>query len=453
MSAAPTTTPAAEQSGTPPPAQSPSQPQSSFESFLSDSIGAALKENPRMPTLQKDAPGDEASDNGQNLADNQQTSVENRGTPADNGEKLADSQPTQVSENPLIPDFSKLAFGKDIAVKIPTPTEPADKTAEILSPEQFPEKFPGKATQQVQDAWASMRKNAKALYDQNNDLAGRLKEANERLKEFDGKTPMARDEYDRITGERDDLVKELRLSKLEATPEYKKAVTLPWKSIEDQMKRFAAKYGVHEHQIQRAITESDPDKQSEMLAKVTETFNDRDKLTLFKVADSAIEVARKREVLHKDVKQALDYIEAKRNADNEVQVATAKQEWSSSLSKAWGTVGESLYLAREQEGNEDWNSGLREAKQLVASTDISKLSKTEIAQIMVQAAILPRACAAISQLWQMYAQANTALKRYQGARPGAGSGSSGVGTEPVMPASGDELGFVDAIEARVGGRR
>ena len=122
------------------------------------------------------------------------------------------------------------------------------------------------------------------------------------------------------------MVQELRLSKLEATPEYKKAVTQPWEAIEHEVKRLSTKYSLNEHQVRRAITESDPDKQSEMLGSVTETFNDRDNLNLFKIADAAVEVAKKRQVLHNDVKQALDYIEAKRNQEAELKASAVKQD-------------------------------------------------------------------------------------------------------------------------------
>src|SRR5262249_4889683 len=195
----------------------------------------------------------------------------------------------------------------------------------------------------------------------------------------------------------------------EATPEYKKAITDPWNGIEHEIKRLSTKYGLREDNVRRAIIEADPDKQSELLGSVTDAFNDRDKLNLFKMADAAIEIAKKRQILHNDVKQALDYIEAKRTADNEAQAVATKQEWSNSLTKAWDVVGESLYLARPIEGNEDWNKTLNDAKTMVANADLAKMPPVDQAKILVQAAILPRACVAIAQLWNMYSQASTAL--------------------------------------------
>jgi hypothetical protein len=431
----------------PPPEASSQQPSSQagkFEDFLSNSIGAALKENPRMPSYEKDGtPEPPAQEPAQ--AEESTTATAKAGAGA-NG----DLPTPPLEQSPLIPDFSKLAFGEKISVpSTETPIPEKKPEPAVPTPDQFPEKLPGKATPQVEQAFQSMRKANKALYDQNASLVTKVKDLESRIKEFDGKTPMDKDEFARITTERDTVVSELRLSKLEATPEYKKAITEPWNGIEHEIKRLSNKYSLHEHQVRRAITEADPDKQSELLGAVTESFNDRDKLNLFKMADAAVEIARKRKVLHDDVQQALQYIDAKRMQDAETKATAFKQEWSSSLTKAWDTVGESLYLARPIEGNDEWNNSLAEAKQIVANTDLTKLPPVDQAKIMVQAAILPRACIAIAQLWNMYSQAANALKRYQGVTPGAGSGGSGAGTEPVGPAPGEELGFIDAVEARM----
>jgi hypothetical protein len=408
---------------------------------MSSKIGTALKENPRMPTYERD-------------------SVESEPEPVGSETKVLEPQTKPLEpevktpepeKNPLIPDFSKLTFGQEVATKLPV--DGKEKSIEIPPPEQFPEKVPGKSTPQVEQAWASMRKANKALFEQNAELNSKLKAASDRLKEFDGKTPMAADEFERLTNERETLSKELRLSKLEATPEYKAAVTRPLEQIEGEIRRFSNKYSLNEHQVRRALVEPDPDKQGELLAQVAETFNDRDKINLFKCADAASEVMRKRDVLQKDVKQALDYIEAKRTAEEEARTVSTKAEWSTSLDKAWDAVGESLYLARPVKGNDEWNNSLDESKQLVAKTNFMAMDTVDRAKVLVQAALLPRACMAIAQLWKMYSETANALKRYQGVTPGAGGGHSGVGSEPTTPAMSEELSFIDAVETRMKGRQ
>jgi alpha-D-ribose 1-methylphosphonate 5-triphosphate synthase subunit PhnG len=437
-----------------PPVKEP--PAQRFEDFMSDSIGAALKENPKMPAVgEPQKPEAEATP--------QEPKPDVSELKLDKPGPKADEKPAETDKNQLLPDFSKLAFGQEIAAKLPAPatsTKPElQKQPEIPSPEQFPEKLPGKTTPQVEQAFQSMRKSNKALWDQNAELTAKFKEAEAKLKEtqsklleFDGKTPMATEEFDRLTNERDTLNQELRLAKLEATPEYKAAVSRPLEQISGEISRLSHKYSLNEHQVRRAITEGDPDKQSELLAQVTETFNDRDKLNLFKVADAAIEISRKRDLLHKDVKQALDYIEAKRTAETEAKTAATKSEWNSALSKAWDVIGEALYLARPLPGNDAWNNSLNDSKALVAKSDLATMTSVDRAKVLVQAALLPRACGVMVQLWNMYNEAATALKRYQGVTPGAGSGSSGVGTEPGAPAVSDETSFIDAIEHKMRAR-
>ena len=408
-------------------------PPPAFENFLSDSIGTALKENPKLPTLNKDVPpGQEPP-----------------------------AQPTEHAEakpetSPLLPDFSKLAFGQPIEKATPDERKVDQVKKEApAAAEEFPEKLAGAATPQAQDAWAKMRTSNQALFKQNAELTAKIKEHEEKLKEFDGKTPMASDEYERLTGERDTLVKELRLVKLEATPEYQKAVAKPLGVVESEIKRLGTKYSVSQSQIRSALTEPDRDKQGDLLSKVTDTFNDRDKLTLFKLADDSKEILRRRSVLQQDVKQALDYIEAKRTADQERTQNERKTEWNGAQKKAWKTISDTLYLARPLDGNDEWNSGLEQTKALVASTDLDALEPVDRAKVLVQAALLPRAVAAIQQLWNMYQQANGALKRYQGVTPGAGGGSSsgGEAANGASEPKEDGMSFIDAIESKIRGSR
>lgn len=421
--------------------EAPPPPPASFENFMSDRIAATLKENPHIPSLNKDAAFESSP------APQQQ--------PATGTEKAAATLPETTSEQAskaLLPDFSKLAFGQQVEKAAVTTVTP-DQSAVTKTTEEFPEKFPGTATPQAQDTWAKMRTSNQALWKQNAELTAKLKEHEEKLKEFDGKTPMATDEYEKLTTEREELSKELRLVKLESTPEYQKAVAKPMTVVDDEIKRLGTKYSVNQHQIRSALTEPDRDKQADLLSKVTDTFNDRDKLTLFKLADDTKEILRRRSVLQSDVKQALDYIEAKRTAEAERTKTERVTEWQGAQKKAWKVIGDELYLARPLEGNDEWNSGLEQTKKLVAGTDLDSLDTTDRAKVLVQAALLPRALIAINQLWNMYQEANVALKRYQGVTPGAGGGHSSGGESNGAPPTDEGLSFIDAVESRISGRR
>jgi hypothetical protein len=413
---------------------------------MSDQIATSLKENPKIPSLNKDASPEV-------------TRLEPGGdlVTADKPAPVIPETTAEQSAKALLPDFSKLAFGQQIE-KVTSDVTPEAKKQLLpeLGHEEFPEKPPGVTTPQAEATWAKMRTSNQALWKQNAELVAKIKENEERLKDFEGKTPMATDEFDRLTNERETLSKELRLVKLEATPEYQKAVGKPMVAIEDEIKRLSTKYSVNNHQVRSALTESDRDKQADLLSKVTETFNDRDKLTLFKLSDDTKEIIRRRTVLQQDVKQALDYIEAKRLAEAEKAKTEKTVEWSGAQKKAWKVIGDELYLARPLEGNEDWNKGLQQTQALVANTDLDALDHVDRAKVLVQAALLPRAVIAIHQLWNMYQEAATALKRYHGVTPGAGGGAFSAGESngtAESPNRENDMSFIDAIEAKIGGRR
>lgn len=422
----------------------PEAPPPSFENFMDAQIGSAIKENPKLPALNRDAPiGEQPTVAAPEIAETHKPAI-----------TIPETTPEQASKA-LLPDFSKLAFGQPIEKGTPLEVTPETKKVIPIPEDEFPEKPPGISTPQAELTWAKMRTSNQTLWRQNAELSAKLKEYEEKLKEFDGKTPMATDEFERLTNERENLSKELRLVKLEATPEYQKAVGSPMMAIEGEIKRLGTKYSVNAHQIRSALTEADRDKQADLLSKITDTFNDRDKLTLFKLADDAKEIVRRRTVLQQDVKQALDYIDAKRSAEAEKAKQEKTTEWTGAQKKAWKVIGDELYLARPLEGNEDWNAGLKQTQALVASTDLDTLDHVDRAKVLVQAALLPRAVIAIHQLWNMYQEAASALKRYQGVTPGAGGGAHSGGEANGSAPAGTEsdLSFVDAIEAKIGGAR
>jgi hypothetical protein len=405
---------------------------------MSDQIGASLKENPKIVSLNKDVPAEIAG---------------SEGPAAANKVAIPETTPEQAAKA-LLPDFSKLAFGQPVEKVAEKPQEQA--SAKPAEPEEFPEEPPGAATPQAKDTWGKLRTANQHLWKQNADLISRIKDAEARLKEFDGKTPMASDEYEKLTGERDNLSKELRLVKLEKTPEYQRAVQVPMEAIEAELKRLSTKYNIGAGRIREALIETDRDKQGDLLSRVTETFNDRDKINLFKLSDDAREVIRRKSVLQSDVKQALDYIEAKRTAEAERTKAETVNEWNGAQKKAWKMLGDEVYLARPIEGNDQWNNDLEATKELVARTDLGTLAPTDRARILVQAALLPRALVTIHQLWNMYQDAAKGLQRYQGVTPGAGGGraTGGEGNgqlAPGSPAADDGMSFIDAIESKIRG--
>lgn len=430
----------------------PEPPPAKFEDFMSAQIGTSLKENPKLLSLNKDA--------------QQHTEEAPSGPPEPGKVSIPETTPEQ-SAKALLPDFTKLAFGQHVekvAEEQRKGTTPAQAEEALKAPigkreapehEEFPEELPGAATPQAKDTWGRLRTSNQALSKQNADLISRLKDTEARLKEFDGKTPMANDEYEKLTSERDNLSKELRLVKLEKTPEYQRAVQQPMEAIEAELKRLSAKYNVGTGRIREALAEPDRDKQGDLLSRVTETFNDRDKINLFKLSDDAREIIRRKGVLQTDVKQALDYIEAKRVADAERIKAESATEWTGAQKKAWKMIGDEVYLARPLEGNEQWNKDLESTRELVANTDLNAISSADRAKILVQAALLPRALVVIHQLWNMYQDAAKGLQRYHGVTPGAGGGrsSGGEGNGQATPGTSaeDGMSFLDAIESKFKG--
>jgi hypothetical protein len=321
----------------------------------------------------------------------------------------------------------------------PPEPKPDDKPADTPPADDPEDKPPGNATPQAQQKWIELRKEAKRAKQIDAELTS-VKAELETLR----KEPQSSDtdaSIKQLQKERDDLLQEVRIARVEGTPEFKDNIAKPMGDILEQARAIAKKHEIPERDVLTALTEADADKQGDLLAAVTENLNDREKQRLFNMADRYSDLENKAKYLRDNAHIALETLEKSHRERITQAQAAHEKEWTSALDTVSKEFSDTLFLLRPIEGEEEWNKGIQEVHALAKSTRLERLDPSMRAKALYQALLIPRAL----EFTKKQAETIAALRRQLGtmrkAKPGAGGGSPSPSTEAVNP----DLGFVEAI--------
>jgi hypothetical protein len=235
--------------------------------------------------------------------------------------------------------------------------------------------------------------------------------------------------------------KELSVSRIEATPEYKENVVKPMAAILDVVERIAKKYeaqGVTEKKLRAVLEESDPDRQGDLIEEVASEFKERDRVSLYNLADDFSAVLAERDNMREKAAQILAVREKEAKAAEVRKVAEAKSSWEKTTKKVWETLKEKLPLPLE---GEDLTTTEKAIMDEVAQTDFSALSDDLKAFAAFSGATIPHIVKHSKALEAKVAELETALKKYRDQTPGSDAGHRVEDTQ----ISGD-VGFLEAIE-------
>jgi hypothetical protein len=316
--------------------------------------------------------------------------------------------------------------------------------SEIKSQEDLDVKTPENLKPEAQTAWARLTKD--------------LRDARAKIKELESKTAEAvpnsveqmdlKAQLDAIKSERDNYESELRFSRLEATKEYKMAVTEPLQSIQNEVSSIASTYEVDPAKIFAAMVEPDAAKRRALLKEATATFDPVDAFAVRTKGEELQKVFERRELLTKDVQTVLQMIETEEKQEMEQFQKRAEAEIAEAYKSEWESMQKENPLLRPIEDNEAWNNTLKGIEQQALSIENTELDPRSKARLTFNAAALP----VVMQVFQDYVaktqsrinELEKTAKELRSTLPSSGSDS---GSAPEIAA---DLGFLDALERGMG---
>lgn len=297
-------------------------------------------------------------------------------------------------------------------------------------------------------------------------LTKELREAKAKLKDFeskvanrteavedkggDVKTDPQLSEYqaklEQFQKERDELEGELRLSKIEATREYKTAVGDPIKQTVQTITDIAKVYDLKANPILEAAQETDGAKRRVLLKELTSDMDPVDALAVRTKVDELALLNTKRDEMVRESKSALEAISRREEEAEKESRSRYDAEAKKAFGEVWNSFQEQLPLLKKVDGNEQWNKTIDELRGEAEKLDSEPLDHKQRAALTYQAVTLPLVVQVfkdyVAKTNQELASLKNNLSEYRKATPGVGSGLAPEKSEKID----SSLGFLEALE-------
>ncbi len=102
-------------------------------------------------------------------------------------------------------------------------------------------------------------------------------------------------------------------------------------------------------------------------------------------------------------------------------------------------------MFQKSDTDTEWNKSLDDLKGMVQGVKFYEKPLETQAQILYQAAMVPRVLKALVEARDRILSQDAALAKYRGITPGAGSGGGSGGSNAAPVKQDDGMGFVDAM--------
>jgi hypothetical protein len=288
--------------------------------------------------------------------------------------------------------------------------------------------------------WAvNMKKDWKAEKAKREELEAKLADIEKSKVEFNP------EEVERLKKIVDEQERELTLSRVEATNEFKESVVRPMQQIRDLASQLAKKYELKESEVIEALSEKDPSLRTDKISDLTSSMNDADKWTLYEAQRRYAKIENVREKVVNNAKAALEKVESYRQEQLKQQQEESQKQYAQNLSKIWAEAQEAVPLLKPVEGDDEWNNQLQQAQQFAQQVDLASLTPDASARVAIRSAVAPLIYGQFVALFNQYQQMEKALEKYQSATPKAGGGAS----VPAVETKAEFDDFLEAIKANL----
>lgn len=241
--------------------------------------------------------------------------------------------------------------------------------------------------------------------------------------------------------------KELSLTRVEATPEYKRTVIEPMArmiAISDEIAKAydpEGKEGISE-KILNMLEDQNPRSQAKKIAAFASEFEEYDRHKLYTLGQDYQRIAERRGEIKANAAEALKQIQERERADGEQMSAQQKQEWTRASGSTWDNLKSHFPDLPEADATR-----IRGA---ATSTDFNTESTDGRVFATYAAYLLPVALESNKGLKAKVAELEKRVAGFNKAKPGAGSGNG----HDVDEKQQTEGGFLEAVlsDPRVRGR-
>lgn len=246
------------------------------------------------------------------------------------------------------------------------------------------------------------------------------------------------EEVDKLRSQLEQYEQEIAITRVEATPEFKRAVLEPTQAILDTAASLATKYKIDTRKLVNALHDESISEGSDSLTEVAADFSERDRVRLYRMADDLQDVSRRRDYLRENASKA----HAEHQARIKAEETKAEQAYKADVKKAAEEVWQNAFLQNSTLSKLD-KAALDEIRSVGSEADLLDSSVSDRAYAVYAGVALPHIVKQYEAAATKVAELEKALSKYKKAAPKV-SGNTDTSPAPSF----EDGGFLDAIEKR-----
>lgn len=243
---------------------------------------------------------------------------------------------------------------------------------------------------------------------------------------------------------------EITVTRVEATPKFKKEITAPITEIKTSAEEIAKRYEVSPDILLRAIQEQDPAKAADLLEEATTEFKNVDRMELVQMARDYRRINKTADELRKNAGQQLEAMTREQQQAQERASTKTVADYRNAVTEQFTAMQEHVPVLRRVEGKDQWNSHLDSLKQRMEAVNVNDLEVGEVAKMAAAQVALPEVMSALKHISKERDDLRTErddlktrLGKYKKTEPAAGGGGNGSGNGN----RGGYVSFEDAISS------
>jgi len=383
-------------------------------------------------------------------------------------EKVVEENKVETKKAPTRPESDKtdkkegekVAASKEEADKVvKESTEKAEKKSEEKSGDDFPinphfadkkvaDKPEGDDSEKGVASWKEIKSEMKKAREERDRLKAELSAEKEKVGKYEGETVKSlQEEVEKHKTRIAELGRELKIANFERSPEYVEQIKKPLAGLQGDLKAITEANDADFSKLWQAITEPDVRKRTDSLEDLTSDFKRMEQLSIVKMADRYHELAQYHERFQKEA-ESLAEAEAARRAQSEQEfIENDLRLQKAFTARAWTSAEDRHGFLTEIEGQDDWNTSIRNAKKSAAETNLDRLSVEDRSFILAQASIVPFLESAISHYSEkasrIEAEKDAKIKELETQLEGLVGASPGLG-KATQDDSSDDGGVDDS---------
>ncbi|NBW14567.1 MAG: hypothetical protein EBR82_41865 [Caulobacteraceae bacterium] len=267
-------------------------------------------------------------------------------------------------------------------------------------------------------SWKEIKNEMKKAREERDRLKAELEATKEQVGKYEGETIKSlQEELESYKTRMAELGRELKTANFERSPEYVEQIKKPLAGLQGDLQAIAEANDADFSKLWQAITEPDVRKRTDSLEDLTGDFKRMEQLSIVKIADKYHELAQYHQRFQSEAESLAEAENARKAQAEQEFIENDLRLQKAFTAKTWTSLEDRYNFLQEVDGQDEWNSHIRNAKKSASETNLDRLSVEDRSAILARAAVVPFLESAIShysaQLEKTVTQKDAKIKELQ----------------------------------------